>query len=73
VCIAVSGVLELRNKHPEWTVYSFEDAARILRHDWSETFLRDAFKAFPEARVTKVTREPTVPVNWDLGGDEIPF
>ena len=73
VCIAITGVLELRRKHPEWTVYAFEDAARIIRHDWSERFLKDAFKAFPEARVTKVTREPTVPVKWDLGGDEIPF
>lgn len=71
-CFARSGVVELRKAHPEWVVYSFEDAARLLRHDWTEKFTAEAFKAFPEATVTRVERT-SEPVDWDLGGDEIPF
>ena len=71
-CFAASGVSELRRKHPEWVVYAFEDAARLLKHDWTEKFTAEAFKAFPEASVTRVKR-PDEPVNFDLGGDEIPF
>ena len=71
-CFAASGVSESRKKHPDWVVYAFEDAARLLRHDWTEKFVAEAFKAFPEASVTRVKR-PDEPVNYDLGGDEIPF
>ena len=71
-CFAASGVSELRRKHPDWVVYAFEDAARLLKHDWTEKFAAEAFKAFPEASVTRVKR-PDEPVNYDLGGDEIPF
>jgi hypothetical protein len=71
-CFAASGVSELRKKHPDWVVYAFEDAARLLRHDWTEKFVAEAFKAFPEASVTRVKR-PDEPVNYDLGGDDIPF
>lgn len=72
MCFARSGVTQLRIKHPDWIVYGFEDAARILRHDWSKEFVSEAFKAFPQATVTRVER-PSEPVKWDLGGDEIPF
>ena len=71
-CFAASGVSELRKKHPDWVVYAFEDAARLLKHDWTEKFTAEAFKAFPEASVTRVKR-PDEPVNYDLGGDEITF
>ena len=71
-CFARSGHVELRKAHPEWIVYSFEDAARLLRHDWTEKFTAEAFKAFPEASVKRVER-PSEPVDWGLGGDEIPF
>jgi hypothetical protein len=71
VCFAKSGQVELRRQHPEWIVYGFEDAARLLCHDFSKTFVEEAFKAFPEASVSRVKRD--VEVDWDLGGDEIPF
>ena len=71
VCFARSGAVELRKQHPEWVVYGFEDAARLLCHDFSKAFVEEAFKAFPEASVSRVKRD--VEVDWDLGGDEIPF
>jgi hypothetical protein len=71
VCVALEGAPALRVKHPNWTVYSFEDAARVLRHDWTEKFMAEAFNAFPNAKVTKVVRNGEI-VDWDLG-DEIPW
>jgi hypothetical protein len=53
-------------------VYSFEDAARVLREDFSSRFLDNAFNSFPNAKVTEVIRNGE-PVNWVLGGDEIPW
>ena len=72
-CFAMHGWAELRKKHPTWTVYSFEDAARLLRFDWTERMLNEAYSAFPEAKVTRVVRDGDSRVNWDLGGDDIPF
>lgn len=71
VCIAMEGAPRLRQQFPEWTVYSFEDAARVLRADFTEGFLREAFNAFPQAKVTKVVRHGET-IDWDLG-DEIPW
>ena len=72
-CFAMHGWAELRKKHPTWTVYSFEDAARLLRFDWTEKMLNEAYSAFPEAQVTRVVRDGDSRINWDLGGDDIPF
>lgn len=71
VCIALDNAPSLRAQYPEWTVYSFEDAARVLRADFTEGFLREAFNAFPQAKVTKVVRDGET-IDWDLG-DEIPW
>jgi len=73
VCFALHGWAELRREHPKWIVYSFEDAARIIRFDWTETFLNNAFNAFPDAKVTRMVRDGDDRINWDLGGDEIPW
>ena len=72
-CFALHGWSDLRKKHPDWCVYSFEDAARILRFDWTERFLNEAYSAFPDAKVTRMVRDGDDRVNWDLGGDEIPW
>ena len=72
-CFALHGWAEIRKKYPDWCVYSFEDAARILRFDWTERFLNEAYSAFPDAKVTRVVREGDDRINWDLGGDEIPW
>lgn len=71
VCIAWTGVAELREKHKDWVVYSFEDAARILNASFASTFCEEAFKAFPEAKVTRVKAKEAT--DWGLGGDEIPW
>ena len=73
VCFALHGAVELRKKYPSWIVYSFEDAARVLRFDWSETFLNNAFNTFPNAKVTRMVRDGDDRINWDLGGDDIPW
>lgn len=72
-CFALHGWADLRKKHPDWCVYSFEDAARILRFDWTERFLNEAYSAFPDAKVTRMVRDGDDRINWDLGGDEIPW
>ena len=72
-CFALHGWSDLRKKHPDWCVYSFEDAARILRFDWTERLLNEAYSAFPDAKVTRMVRDGDDRVNWDLGGDEIPW
>ena len=72
VCFAMNGAPEIRRAHPDWAVYSFEDAACVLKRDFSENFLKEAFAAFPEAKVTKVISSADY-VNLDLGGDDIPF
>ena len=73
VCFALHGAAELRKKYPTWIVYSFEDAARVIRFDWTETFLNNAFNTFPNAKVTRMVRDGDERINWDLGGDEIPW
>ena len=73
VCFALHGWAELRKKYPSWIVYSFEDAARVIRFDWTETFLNNAFNAFPNAKVTRMVRDGDDRINWDLGGDDIPW
>ena len=73
VCIASSGVSELRAKHSDWVVYSFEDAARVLNASFGAAFCEEAFKEFPDAKVTRVEMKPVDKVDWDLGGDEIPW
>lgn len=72
VCFALRGWAEIRKANPTWIVYAFEDAARVLLHDFSENFLNEAFSAFPNAKVTSVVRKGER-VNLDLGGDDIPF
>ena len=54
VCFARQGCAELRKLYPEWVVYSFEDAACILKQHFSEAFLQKAFETFPHAKVTRV-------------------
>lgn len=54
ICIALHGWAELRQKYSDWTVYSFEDAARVLTSHFSEAFLDAAFDSFPNARVTRI-------------------
>ena len=75
ICIALHGHAELRQKFPHWTVYGIEDACRILRADWTASFLDKAYDSFPNAKLTKVVYdgEDKEPINWDLGGDEIPW
>ena len=68
-CIALSGVAQIRKKNPSWVVYSFEDAARVISASFTEAFLKDAFAAFPEAKVTRVTGQN---IDKDLE-DEIPW
>tara|TARA_B100000035_G_scaffold314937_1_gene333056 strand:+ start:916 stop:1521 length:606 start_codon:yes stop_codon:yes gene_type:complete len=72
VCFALNEVRKIREQNPTWVVYSFEDAARVLREDFSSRFLDNAFNSFPNAKVTEVIRNGE-PVNWALGGDEIPW
>ena len=57
VCFARQGCAELRKRYPEWVVYSFEDAACVLKQHFSEAFLRKAFETFPNAKVTRVVDE----------------
>jgi len=75
ICIALHGHAELRQKFPHWTVYGIEDACRVLRADWTASFLDKAYDSFPNAKLTKVVYngEDKAPVNWDLGGDDIPW
>lgn len=54
VCFARQGCAELRKRYPQWVVYSFEDAACVLKQHFSEAFLQKAFEAFPNAKVTRV-------------------
>ena len=54
VCFARQGCAELRKRYPQWVVYSFEDAACILKQHFSEAFLQKAFETFPNAKVTRV-------------------
>ncbi len=71
VCIARTGVAELRKAHPEWIVYSFEDAARILCGTFSDTFYNNVFNSFPNAKVVKViANNESYDAELD---DEIPF
>lgn len=73
-CIALRGASELRRLHPKWAVYSFEDAARVLSANFAASFIEEAFKAFPDAKVTRVDvgewKDPRVDKDID---DEIPF
>jgi len=69
----LSGAAELRARYPDWIVYDIIDAARVMRADFSATFLEKAFDTFPGAKVTSVIRDGKSDVNWDLGGDEIPW
>ena len=41
VCFARQGCAELRRRYPEWVVYSFEDAACILKQHFSEAFFAE--------------------------------
>jgi len=72
-CFALTGAAELRSRYPDWIVYDIIDAARVMRADFSATFLEKAFDTFPNAKVTSVIREGKESINWDLGGDEIPW
>lgn len=66
VCIAMTNIADLRMRYPNWVVYSFEDAARVISASFTDAFLQKAFEAFPKATVTRVG------LNDDLD-DEIPF
>lgn len=74
ICIALRGTTELRKKYPQWTVYSMDDAARVLSASFAEHFLREAFSKFPEAKVTRFDadhgKDPRLDKYLD---DEIPF
>lgn len=73
VCIARHGWVDLRKKHPTWTVYSFEDACRVLRADFTSSFIEKAYNSFPNAKIVSIKRDgEDKPVNWDIG-DEIPW
>ena len=66
VCFAMEGVAELRVKYPDWIVYSFEDAARIVRQEFTDTFLNDAFTSFPKAKITHIVdKGNTIPIMED--------
>ena len=70
VCFAMEGVSELRVKYPDWVVYSFEDAARIVRQEFSDDFLNEAFSSFPKAKITHIVdKGNTIPIMED----EIPW
>ena len=70
VCFAMEGVTELRVKYPDWIVYSFEDAARIVRQEFTDTFINDAFTSFPKAKITHIVdKGNTIPIMED----EIPW
>ena len=59
----------LRRERPDWIVYHFEDAARLLRHQANE--IHDAaMRAFPNARVVAVRPKSALE---ELLDDEIPF
>lgn len=71
ICIARNGAGEIRAAHPEWVVYTFEDAARILAGSFTNTFYNDVMATFPDAKVVKVVRENE---SYDAElDDEIPF
>jgi hypothetical protein len=70
VCFAMEGVAELRVKYPNWVVYSFEDAARIVRQEFTDTFLNDAFSSFPKAKITHIVDKGNTK---QIMEDEIPW
>ena len=70
VCIARNGTKGIRAQHPDWIVYTFEDAARILAASHTNTFYNDALASFPDAKITKVTANESYDAELD---DEIPF
>ena len=70
VCFAMEGVAELRVKYPHWVVYSFEDAARIVRQEFTDTFLNDAFSSFPKAKITHIVDKGNIKQVLE---DEIPW
>ena len=70
VCFAMEGVAELRVKYPKWVVYSFEDAARIVRQEFTDTFLNDAFSSFPKAKITHIVDKGNTK---QIMEDEIPW
>ena len=70
VCFAMEGVAELRVKYPNWVVYSFEDAARIVRQEFTDTFLNDAFSSFPKATITHIVDKGNTKQVME---DEIPW
>ena len=70
VCFAIEGVAELRVKYPDWVVYSFEDAARIVRQEFTDTFLNDAFSSFPKAKITHIVDKGNTK---QIMEDEIPW
>ena len=72
VCFALHGMLELRKKHPDWVVYSFEDAACIVSQHFSKEFIETAFDAFPTAKVTRVLGGDKGAIAEELE-DEIPW
>jgi len=72
VCFALNEVRKIREQNPTWVVYSFEDAARVLREDFTSRFLDNAFNTFPNAKVTEVIRNGKPDLNWAIG-DEIPW
>lgn len=71
ICIAMHGAVEIRKAHPDWIVYSFEDAARVMRHSFVNDFYAKAQEAFPNAKIVSVTNGDDV-VKYDIE-DEIPF
>lgn len=69
VAIATSGAVEMRRAHPDWVVFSVEDAGRLLRHHHAAAFA-EVYAAFPNASVSAV--KPRTELE-ELLDDEIPF
>lgn len=71
VCFAAHGWATLAQKHPDWVVHSFENAARIIAYEYKERVFEDMYSAFPNARISHVVDHGTIKVpEYE---DEIPF
>ena len=53
ICFAHDGVEHIRKTHPNWVVYSYDDAARIISAQFARDFIEEALQTFPDAKVTK--------------------
>ena len=63
----------LKAQRPDLIFYTIREVAAALRAtDLTGEIVKEAKRHFPNAHVSKITNTAN-PVNWDLGGDRIPF